>query len=55
MVEEAAENRRIDEAEYDRHQMEYEMDREWMAEELVVLDLEKNLNGYRMKLNKWKK
>ena len=31
IVEEAAENRRIDEAEYDRNQIEYEMDRKWMA------------------------
>ena len=43
MVEEAVENRRIDEAEYDRNQMEYKMDRKWMAEELVALDLEEKL------------
>ena len=38
-----AENRRIDEVEYDRNQMEYEMDRKWMAEELAALDLEEKL------------
>ena len=43
MAEEAAENRRIDEVEYDRNQMEYEMDRKWMAEELAALDLEEKL------------
>ena len=43
MVEEAAENRRIDEAEYDRNEMEYKMDRKWMAEELAALDLEEKL------------
>ena len=43
IVEEVAENRRIDEAEYDRNQIEYEMDRKWMAEELAALDLEEKL------------
>ena len=43
MVEEVAENRRIDEAKYDRNQMGYEMDRKWMAEELTPLDLEEKL------------
>ena len=42
-VEGAAENRRIEEAEYDRTQVEYEMDRMWMAEELAALDLEEKL------------
>ena len=43
IVEEAAENRRIDDAEYDRNQIEYEMDRKWMAEELAALNLEEKL------------
>ena len=43
IVKEAAENRRIDEVEYDRTQIEYEIDRKWMAEELVALDLEEKL------------
>ena len=43
IVEEVAENRRKDEAEYDRNQIEYEMDRKWMAEELAALDLEEKL------------
>ena len=42
-VEEVAENRRIEEAEYDRTQVEYKMDRMWMAQELVALDLEEKL------------
>ena len=36
LVEEVAENRRIDEAEYDRTEVEYEMDRMWMAHELAA-------------------
>ena len=45
LVEEVADNRRIEEAEYDRTEVEYEMDRMWMAEglELVALDLEEKL------------
>ena len=42
-MEEVAENRRIEEAEYDRTQIEYKKDRMWMAEELAVLDLEEKL------------
>ena len=43
MLEEAAENRRIEEAEYDRTEVEYEMDRMWMAHELAALDLEEKM------------
>ena len=43
IVQKVAENRRIHEAECDRTQMEYEMDRKWMAEELAELDLEQKL------------
>ena len=42
-VEEAAENRRIEEAEYDRTEVEYKMDRMWMAHELAALDLEEKM------------
>ena len=43
LLEEAAENRRIEEAEYDRTEVEYGMDRMWMAHELVALDLEEKM------------
>ena len=42
-MEEVAENRRIDKAEYDRSELEYEKDRMWMAEELAALDMEEKL------------
>ena len=43
LVEEEAENRRIEEAEHDRMEVEYERDRRWMAEELAILDMEAEL------------
>ena len=43
LVEEEAENRRIEEAEHDRTEVEYERDRRWMAEELAILDTEAKL------------
>ena len=43
LVEEEAENRRIEEAEHDRTEVEYERDRRWMAEELAILDKEAKL------------
>ena len=42
-LEGVAENRRIEEAEYDRTQVEYEIDRMWMAKELAALDLKEKL------------
>ena len=36
-------NRRIEEAEHDRNEVEYERDRMWMADELMNLDLEAKL------------
>ena len=45
LLEEAAENRRIEEAEYDRTEVEYKMDRMWMAQELAALDLEEKMKG----------
>ena len=43
LVEEEAENRRIEEAEHDRTEVEYKRDRRWMAEELAILDTEAKL------------
>ena len=43
MVEEEAENRRIEEAECDRTEVEYEMDKIWMEHKLEALDLEEKL------------
>ena len=43
LVEEEAENRRIEEAEHDRTEVEYKTDRTWMAEELAILDTEAKL------------
>ena len=43
LVEEEAENRRIEEAEHNRTEVEYERDQRWMAEELAILDMEAKL------------
>ena len=43
LVEEAAENRRIEEAEYDRTEVECEKGRIWMAHKLAALDLEEKM------------
>ena len=43
LVEEEAEKRRIEEAEHDRMEVEYQRDRRWMAEELAILDTEAKL------------
>ena len=43
LVEEEVENRRIEEAEHDRMEVEYERDWRWMAEELAILDMEAKL------------
>ena len=43
LVEEEAENRRIEEVEHDRTEVEYETDQRWMAEELAILDTEAKL------------
>ena len=43
LLEEAAEKKRIEEAEYDRTEVEYEMDRMWMAHKLAALDLEEKM------------
>ena len=43
LVEEEAENRRIEEAEHDRTEVEYKRDRMWMVEELAILDTEAKL------------
>ena len=42
LVDQVAENR-IEEAEYDRTEEEYEMDRMWMAHKLGALDLEEKM------------
>ena len=42
-MEEAQENRRIEEVEHDRNEVEYKRNRRWMADELTNLDLEAKL------------
>ena len=53
IVEGEAENRRIEEVEYDRTEVEYEMDRMWMAEELVALDLKEKLKWIQEEIGNW--